>query len=78
MEWKRCKIGDVCTINDDQYSLKENWSEALYLDTGSITANKIDVIQKIDDMENNLPSRARRKVQNLDIIYSTVRPNQKH
>ncbi len=49
-----------------------------YLDTGNITENKISDIQFIDLSSESLPSRARRKVQLNDIIYSTVRPNQKH
>ena len=56
----------------------ENWEYVNYLDTGSITANKIDDIQWIDLSIDKLPSRARRKVQDGNIVYSTVRPNQLH
>ena len=77
-EWKECKLGDICKTNINSYSEKDNWSFVNYLDTGNITENKISDIQFIDLSSESLPSRARRKVQINDIIYSTVRPNQKH
>ena len=77
-EWKECKLGDICKTNINSYSEKDNWSFVNYLDTGNITENKISDIQFIDLSSESLPSRARRKVQLNDIIYSTVRPNQKH
>ena len=48
-----------------------------YLDTGNITENQIDTLQIFQKGEK-LPSRAKRKVEKGTIIYSTVRPNQKH
>ena len=69
-------LGDIVNVNTAQYSPKETWIKALYLDTGNITENKIDKIQEFEC--SSLPSRARRKVKHGDIIYSTVRPNQKH
>lgn len=77
-EWKECRLGDICKTNINSYSEKDNWSFVNYLDTGNITENKISDIQFIDLSSEALPSRARRKVQLNDIIYSTVRPNQKH
>ena len=77
-EWKECKLGDICKSNIHSYSEKDNWAFVNYLDTGNITENKISDIQFIDLSSESLPSRARRKVQLNDIIYSTVRPNQKH
>ena len=77
-EWKEYKLGDICKSNIHSYSEKDNWAFVNYLDTGNITENKISDIQFIDLSSESLPSRARRKVQLNDIIYSTVRPNQKH
>ena len=71
-------IKDIAQTNVDTYSEKENWRVIEYLDTGNITENKIDQIQYIDLEKDKLPSRARRKVCENDILYSTVRPNQKH
>ena len=76
--WKKCKIGDVSGINQDVYSSHEDWKYVRYLDTGNITQNKIENIQYINLLVDKLPSRAKRKVKNGDIIYSTVRPNQLH
>ena len=77
-EWKTYKIRDISVVNLSQYSLKEDWKEVSYLDTGSITENRIEGIQKFNLPCDDFPSRARRKVQNGDILFSTVRPNQKH
>lgn len=77
-EWKECKLGDICKTNQSSYGINDNWEFVNYLDTGSITENRIDNIQKIDLNSEELPSRAKRKVANDNIIYSTVRPNQKH
>lgn len=76
--WKVVEIKDICTNATENYSPKEAWSYVNYLDTGNITGNHISNVQHIDTTKQKLPSRARRKVQSNDIIYSTVRPNQKH
>ena len=77
-EWKTYKIRDIAAVNLSQYSLKEDWKEVAYLDTGSITENRIEGIQTFQLPCDDFPSRARRKVQHNDILFSTVRPNQKH
>ena len=76
--WKKIRLGDACVTNADSYSPKEEWKFVNYLDTGNITDNRIDSIQYIDVENDKLPSRARRKVKKNSIIYSTVRPNQRH
>ncbi len=77
-DWKECKLGELVEINQNSFSEKENWMFVNYLDTGSITENKISEIQYINLIDEKLPSRAKRKVKKNSIIYSTVRPNQKH
>ena len=76
--WKHATLGDHIEINDSSYSLKEAWRQVNYLDTGSITENRISEIKKLIVGRDRIPSRARRKVQPGDIVYSTVRPNQRH
>ena len=76
--WRKIRLGDACKMNVDSYSSKEKWDFINYLDTGNITDNKIDSIQYIDVRCEKLPSLARRKVRKDSIIYSTVRPNQRH
>ena len=77
MEWKEVRLGDYIKTNEIQYSIKENWENFVYLDTGSIIEGRIDKLLYFTK-EDKLPSRARRKVQHGDIIYSCVRPNQRH
>ena len=77
-EWEKIRLGDVCRTNADTYSPKEKWDFVNYLDTGNITNNTIDSIQFIELKNMKLPGRAKRKVKTDSIIYSTVRPNQRH
>lgn len=78
MEWSMVRLGDVSKVNAQSYNSKDNWTFVNYLDTGNITKNMIDEVQFIDLSRDKLPSRAKRKVANNTIIYSTVRPNQYH
>ena len=77
-QWSTCKIGDICRTNVSSFSSNNNWGFVNYLDTGNITENVIDSIQYIDLSKEKLPSRAKRKVNYNSIVYSTVRPNQRH
>src|SRR5699024_3867646 len=54
------------------------WDYVNYLDTGNLTENKIDKVQRIDLKTDKLPSRAKRIPSVKNILYSTVRPNQRH
>ena len=76
--WHEVTLGEVAHLNEETYSPKEAWPFVNYLETGSITENRIAEIQKLEKGKNKIPSRARRKVQPGDIVYSTVRPNQRH
>ncbi|WP_128837001.1 restriction endonuclease subunit S [Streptococcus sp. DD11] len=77
-DWKRVKLSDVCQINKNTYSASEKWEFINYLDTGNLTKNEVQQFQYIETGKDKLPSRARRKVEYNDILYSTVRPNQCH
>lgn len=76
--WTVITIKDVCDANKGSLSKKDNWSYINYLDTSNITNNSIENIQFIDATKDKIPSRAKRKIQPNDIVYSTVRPNQYH
>ena len=76
--WNPTRIGDICSTNTHTYSVSEKWPFVNYLDTGNITENRISEIQCLVTGQDTLPSRARRKVAIDDILYSTVRPNQRH
>jgi len=71
-------LSEVAEINPDAYSPKEGWEYVNYLDTSSITDGCIGEIQRINPSVDKLPSRARRKVVPNDVVFSTVRPNQRH
>lgn len=71
-------LSSFASFNPSAYSPKEKWPIVAYVDTGSITRNHFESPMVIDTSAEKLPSRARRKVQSGDVIYSTVRPNQLH
>jgi restriction endonuclease S subunit len=71
-------IRDLVSSNCENYSSKDKWSEIVYLDTGSITDNFVSDVQIIKPKEESVPSRCKRKVKNGDIIFSTVRPGNRH
>ncbi len=76
--WPKVTLGDCVEMNDATYAPNETWTFINYLDTGNITENRISEVQYFTVGKDKIPSRARRKVQSGDIVYSTVRPNQKH
>ena len=76
--WREATLGECAEFNDATYSPNEGWPFINYLDTGNITANCVDEVQHLDPSNDKIPSRARRKVKVGDIVYSTVRPNQRH
>ena len=76
-EWKYACVGDFCKSNMESISSRLSFDSVQYLDTGSITNNKIEELQ-ILSISEDLPSRAKRIVKDTDIIFSTVRPNLKH
>ena len=76
-DWKYAIVGDFCKDNIKSISSSDEVKEILYLDTGSITNNKIDELQIIPERDG-FPSRAKRIVYDNDIVFSTVRPNLRH
>jgi type I restriction enzyme S subunit len=75
-EWKEVRLGDLIVTNKKSIDRNFGFNIIQYLDTGSITCNKVSTLQEIN--LNEAPSRAKRLVEDQDIIYSTVRPNQLH
>lgn len=69
------RIEDVAKLNANSITKRDKYSEIKYLDTSNITRNVINQLQLLTE---DFPSRARRKVKDKSIIYSTVRPNQEH
>jgi type I restriction enzyme S subunit len=72
------KISQICDINDNNLSKKDNIEFINYLDTANLNEGVIDELQYLEVGKDKIPSRAKRKVKINDILVSTVRPNQKH
>ena len=70
------KISEICDLNLSTLSNQDSSNAILYLDTSSITCNRISSLQELSIKE--APSRAKRRVKSNTIIYSTVRPSLKH
>lgn len=77
-DYELLPLSNIASINPDTYSPKETWKYVNYLDTSSITEGCIAEIQHITPSSEKIPSRARRKIAPNDIVFSTVRPNQRH
>lgn len=77
-EWGKVPLKDLAIINRDNYTVKDDWCYVNYLATSNITKGIINYIAYLDLKHDKLPSRARRKVESNDIVYSMVRPNQEH
>lgn len=69
-------MGQIAKLNTKNISKNHYYKYINYLDTSNLTKNKILNIQRFDI--DNAPSRAKRLVDNKDILYSSVRPNQLH
>ena len=74
--WRMGKLGDIMNVNTKSISKDYPHNTIYYYDTGSVTQNTFS--QGIEIDITDAPSRAKRIVNHLDIIYSTVRPNQLH
>lgn len=72
------KLKDIAEFNTTSLSKKNMPTVINYLDTSNITSGIINEIVAFNTEYDKVPSRARRRVAENDIIYSTVRPNQKH
>lgn len=74
--WVETTLGEVVETNTSSINKNYKYNEIYYLDTGSITLGKIDSLQLL--LLKDAPSRAKRLVKNNSIVYSTVRPIQRH
>lgn len=75
-KWVSAKVGDLVSINVRSISKKSAPDIIQYLDTSSLTENRFSHSQTLPF--DDAPVRARRLVRQGDILYSTVRPNQRH
>jgi type I restriction enzyme S subunit len=75
--WEVKRLGEHLNFNENSISTNEKYNYIQYLDTSNLTENKICSIIKIEDPKQ-YPSRARRIIEENDILFSTVRPSQLH
>lgn len=76
LHWKQINLGDFIITNKKSIGKDDKYTNIEYLETGSISRGKITNTIKI--ALENAPSRARRILEDEDIIYSSVRPINRH
>ena len=74
--WRTTKLGDVTKFNQKSIDKNYSYKDIKYLDTGSITKGRIESLQVLNIQK--APNRAKRLVKDKNIIYSNVRPIQRH
>lgn len=75
-DWHEVKLGKYVELNKSSINKSYLFKEIQYLDTSSLTKGIISDLQTM--LLSEAPSRAKRLVQDFDILISTVRPNQCH
>lgn len=75
-DWEEVKVSHFVTLNKSSITKKYDHQNILYLDTSSLTKGYISELKPL--ILSEAPSRAKRLVQHLDILISTVRPDQCH
>ena len=74
----KTKINQLAYLNKESYS-KNNMPDVIeYIDIKSLTENILSNIQILKKGIDSIPSRARRKITDNTIIYSSVRPRNNH
>ncbi|WP_035678245.1 restriction endonuclease subunit S, partial [Bradyrhizobium liaoningense] len=71
--WERRTLGSIAQTNCKSYGAKELPEQIQYIDISSIDRGR--VVSRTQMSAAVAPGRARRKVQDGDIIWSNVRPN---
>ncbi|MEF2967391.1 restriction endonuclease subunit S [Paenibacillus sp. M1] len=75
-EWKARLVKDIAVVNERSIKKSDRIDTIQYIDIAAVNHRNIDQLQTFK--LNDAPSRARRIVQDNDILISTVRPNLKH
>jgi len=75
--WKWVKLGEIVFINSKNLTPNYPYDEIYYLDTGSIAEGRLISSYKKFYLKE-APSRAKRILNDGDIVYSLVRPIQRH
>ena len=75
--WEVRTLAEYLDCNKYSLTAKSYYDFIQYLDTSSLTENTLESLQRYESIAES-PSRAKRIVHANDILYSTVRPQQKH
>ena len=71
-------LKELCRVNPETLDDSTNpWSKFRYIDLSSVRDQKIDLCTEALSFKS-LPSRARRKIKQNDVLLGTVRPNLKN
>ena len=76
--WEPFPLSSILKSNYASIAKNDKYKNIEYLDTSSLTKNQIDVTESLSPNIDKIPSRAKRIVNQNDILYSTVRPNLCH
>jgi type I restriction enzyme S subunit len=76
--WSVERLSKYLDSNTENYSLSDNYEIINYFDTSSVTNNVFEKPVSLNIEFDVIPSRAKRKVKENDLVYSTIRPNLKH
>ena len=71
-------LSDIAEINPETKKHFDDQEHINYLETSNITKNFIGDFQSLIVGKDKIPSRAKRKVRDKDIVYSTIRPINLH
>lgn len=74
----RYKLSEIVELNPSSDIKVSKLEMISYLDTSNLTEGKIEDLVQLFPNIDKVPSRAKRVVIENDILYSTVRPNQRH
>ncbi len=72
-DWETVRLGNICEFNPKINKLPKKF---IYIDLESVTDGKFNPKEPI--LLKNAPSRAKRLLENEDIIFQTVRPYQRN
>lgn len=75
--WNVYRLAECLDCNKNSMGKNNMLEEIQYLDTSNLTDNRLDNLYRITNDEG-YPSRAKRVVKENDILFSMVRPEQKH
>ena len=73
--WKTVKLGDVCKSVSETFDFS-NTEEVVFINTGDVTDGKF--LHSNLSNTKKLPGQAKKKFQKGDILYSEIRPINKH